>query len=336
MNDIIIDILNTVSPSGYEIDMYQKVKHYLPNNWEVTIDNTGNIYCRTNAEQKSTLMIEAHYDEIGLMINHITSAGYLFVRPIGSIDPTLLHGCEMTVLSQFGEIMAVAGHNPAAITGKQGEISDFKEIWFDVCGKKDECRIGDYVVYPHRARIVSDKIIGAGIDNKASIAAMIICILSLDMIIPDDVSLCFCFSSKEEIHHKGIRNCIETIKPDIVISLDTTFAADVPGVSYTTIGDIGLGRGPALLYDPCCNRTLTQQILDIAIGSNLSIQPYCNISPSMGLNVTKIDNVKTAAILLPCRNMHSSVEICSLNDIYALVNLLQEIIIKSSSLILCK
>ncbi len=333
MNDIIIDILNTATPSGYDIEMYQKLKYYIPNDWNVTIDNIGNVYCQKNVGKKSTLMIEAHYDEVGLMINNITSSDYLLARPVGNITPSLLHGCEMTVLSKSGKITAVAGHNPMIMTGKREDIFDFKDLWFDVCGKSGECRIGDYIIYPHRSQIILDKVIGAGIDNKASVAAMVACILSSELIIPDDISLCFCFSSREEILHKGIRSCVETIKPDIVVSLDATYATDVPNISSVTIGDVRLGKGPALLYDPCCNRCLTEKILELTIINKLPIQSYCNMFPSAGLNVTQMENIKTTALLLPCRNMHSSVEICSLNDIYTLVEILQCIINHSAALI---
>ena len=65
----------------------------------VEIDGIGNVIGRkkgTNPDAPS-VMIEAHMDELGLMVSRITDEGSLNFITVGGFDPKVLPGTEVTV-----------------------------------------------------------------------------------------------------------------------------------------------------------------------------------------------------------------------------------------------
>ena len=136
---------------------------------------------------------------------------------------------------------------------------------------------------------------------------------------------------------RGVVPCITSIKPDVVISLDTVFTSDVPSVSSMQIGDIKLGQGIVLSYSPENSYELNDKIAEWAIQYDISFQRYTNLLPTKGVNSSVIqyllNGVKTVQLLTPCRNMHSPVEMCCDKDCEALQKILCILIEKSKDLI---
>lgn len=86
--EFLTELLETPSPSGFEIDAQRiwadELRKYTE---DVQCDTYGNTWATFHAEAENapTLMIEAHADEIGFMIRHITKDGFLYVERVGHV-----------------------------------------------------------------------------------------------------------------------------------------------------------------------------------------------------------------------------------------------------------
>ena len=72
-----------VSPSGYENEAREVIKKYIQNPADnFQIDALGNCHATIEGTDGPTLMIAGHLDELGLIIKHINSKGYLYFDAI--------------------------------------------------------------------------------------------------------------------------------------------------------------------------------------------------------------------------------------------------------------
>ena len=90
----LLRILNTPSPSGFESEG-QKVWMSYVGRFADSVENDayGTAWATLNGRDPAIrLMLEAHADEIGFMIQNITDEGILFLNRIGGSDRALARG----------------------------------------------------------------------------------------------------------------------------------------------------------------------------------------------------------------------------------------------------
>ena len=127
--EFLTELLETPSPSGFEIDAQRIWADELRKYTEyVQCDTYGNTWAvfHADAEEAPTLMIEAHADEIGFMIRHITKDGFLYVERVGGTDTAIARGRRVRFLGSQGEVMGVTG-NTAIHLREPGEKEP--KIW---------------------------------------------------------------------------------------------------------------------------------------------------------------------------------------------------------------
>ena len=94
MNDaqktFLFDLLNTPSPSGFEVQGQRKWAAYVRQFADsVESDTYGNAWATlkgTAGEGALKVMLEAHADEIGFIVNYISDEGFLHFTQIGGSD----------------------------------------------------------------------------------------------------------------------------------------------------------------------------------------------------------------------------------------------------------
>lgn len=69
-------------PSGFESEVKNLNKKHLANKAEFSQDNLGSLICKKAGSQEAPkIMIAAHMDEIGFMVNSITKNGFISLFP---------------------------------------------------------------------------------------------------------------------------------------------------------------------------------------------------------------------------------------------------------------
>jgi putative aminopeptidase FrvX len=106
-------LLNTPSPSGFETRgqkvWVDYVKHFADS---VEIDAYGNAFATLNpasGKGDPTVLFSGHVDELGLMISHISTEGFLYFKGIGGVDRTLIRGQRVTIHGAQGAVPGVTG-----------------------------------------------------------------------------------------------------------------------------------------------------------------------------------------------------------------------------------
>ncbi|MCF7958921.1 MAG: M42 family peptidase, partial [Phycisphaerae bacterium] len=134
------DLLNAPSPSGFEQPAAKvwraRVKDHVD---QIIRDVHGNSIAVLNPKAPFKVMITGHIDEIGLMITHIDEKGFLSVGQIGGMDPSLLVGQRLKILTAKGIIPGVIGRKAIHLMSPEERTKGVKmeNIWVDI-GVKDK------------------------------------------------------------------------------------------------------------------------------------------------------------------------------------------------------
>ena len=116
---IIKNLTEIQSCSGNESRIRQYIKETIESYCDkIETDVLGNLFCFINGkakteENKLKIMLDAHMDEIGLMVRFIDKNGFIRFSQIGGQNPRILPGQEVTIHSSSGEeIIGVIGEKP--------------------------------------------------------------------------------------------------------------------------------------------------------------------------------------------------------------------------------
>jgi putative aminopeptidase FrvX len=103
-------LVETPSPSGYEHDVQKLVRDRIKP-WcdEVRTDVMGNVFGIRHREGTPRIMLAGHCDQIGFIVNHITEEGFLYVEPIGGVDPVVATSQRVSIMTQRGLVPGVIG-----------------------------------------------------------------------------------------------------------------------------------------------------------------------------------------------------------------------------------
>src|SRR5690606_20726593 len=108
----LLELLNTPSPSGMEMEIQQKWLQYVkPYADEIRPDHAGNVIAARNPEAPFKILLAGHSDEIALIVNRIDDNGFLYFEKVGGINPKAAVGMKVTVLGSKQQISGVIGVN---------------------------------------------------------------------------------------------------------------------------------------------------------------------------------------------------------------------------------
>ncbi|MBI9016218.1 MAG: M42 family metallopeptidase [Phycisphaerae bacterium] len=327
------EILNAPSPSGFEqpaAEVFRKrVKGFAD---VVERDVHGNSYAILNPKAKFKFMLAGHIDEIGLMVNYIDENGYLYVGQIGGMDPALLVGQRVKILTAKGDVLGVVGRKAIHLMTAEERTKGVKmdNIWIDIgaADKKEAEKIiaiGDPMVIDVECRrLGTDKIIARGCDDKAGafIVAEVIRELSKKKL---NVSVIGVATVQEEVGLRGAITSSYNVNPDAGIAIDVGFTSDHPEVDKKLIGDIKVGAGPILHRGPNINPVLEAGLFKTAktnkIPYQVSAEPRATGTDANAIQLSR-GGAAAGLISMPNRYMHTPVEVVSLTDLENVIKLI--------------
>jgi endoglucanase len=332
-----VDLVEAPSPSGYEEpaqDIYREfVSKYTDN---ITTDVHGNVIALKKGKGKLKVMICGHVDEIGFMVNYIDNEGYLYVKPVGGIDANLLPGLRVNIYGAKGIVRGVFGkkaiHMMTPEERKQGV--KFSELWLDIGAtsrKEAEKRvaIGDIATFSPGMEVLNNDIITTkATDNKTGVfvAGSILHYLAKEEIAANLYSVS---AVQEEIGIRGSRTSAFGIDPDVGIAIDVTLTSDHPGTDKKRIGDIAIGKGPAVAVGPNVNTRVFELLKEAAkrkkIKYQVEVESGATGTDANSIQVTRA-GVATGLVCIPNRYMHSPNEVISLKDLEDTAQLIAEFV----------
>jgi len=340
--DFLEKLLITPSPTGYE-SAGQKVWMEYAKQFadSVTSDSYGSATAsiRTNNDVM-TVMLEAHADEIGMIVQHITEDGFIYLNRLGGSDSTIAKAKRVVIYNKRGQVTGVTGNTAIHLQDKKngnGKQPSWKDIFVDIgVSDREEAlelvQIGDPVIYAEDVDYLNDERITArAIDNRIGgfmIAQVIKNLKNKRNKLK--VNVLALNSVQEEVGGFGARMMSYRHMPDAALVTDVTHATDSPGIDHKEHGSIKLEKGPSVQHGGANHPGLVAFIEQVAETNKISLQHEAT-SVRTGTDTDSIFYQKTgipsALISLPLRYMHSPVETASIKDIKALIELMTETVL---------
>jgi endoglucanase len=335
----LFDLLQTPSPTGFELAGQRKWAAYLRQYaHRVENDAYGSAWATIEGTHPTPrkIMFEAHADEIGFIVKHITKEGFLRVDRIGGSDVATARGRRLDILGENGPVRGVIGNT--AIHLRRDQLAEEKaplphDLYIDVGASSPEqvagmgIRVGHPAVYVDAVEQLGPKhILGRALDNRAGGFILSQVIATLSRRKERLASTVYAVNAvQEEIGGHGARMISHRLMPDVCIVLDVTHATDTPGIEHAKHGEVKLGGGPSITHGTCNHPLVVQRLIDVAKARSIPVQ-HESSSRYSGTDTDVIfttrEGIPSALVSLPLRYMHSVVEMADLEDIERVIALL--------------
>ncbi len=331
------DLVEAPSPSGFEEPAQEVYRQFVKKHSdEVKTDVHGNVIAFRKGNGKLKMMISGHADEVGFMVNFIDNDGFIYFRPIGGIDPSLLPGLKVDIYTKNGKIRGVIGKKAIHMMEKEEKekTPHIKDLWVDIGARDKEqaksiVSIGDPMTFQlGMEELQNDLVLTKATDNKTGVfaAGALLKYLEKEKIA---VNL-FCVSSvQEEIGLRGAITSSFGIAPELGLAFDVTITTDHPTTEKKKYGDISLNRGPVIAKGANINPVIFNMLIETAEKNKIDYQieaaPRATGTDANAIQLSR-SGVATALISFPNRYMHTPIEIISLKDVENAVKLTGEFI----------
>ena len=321
--------------SGDETAVSEYAKTLLSEYMTAEIDVLGNVV-GTMGDKGTHILLDAHIDQIGLVVRHIDDKGFLLVDKVGGPDLRVLTGAEVIVHGKeelFGVISSVPPHLQKG--DSKNESIDLKMMAVDIGMSKESAEslvsIGDRITLRNtQLELLGDKIVSASFDDRCCMA-VILRALEFTKGKLNNIRVSVLFSAQEETTGSGAKTGTFFLMPDYAVALDVGFGDD-PYTDKTQT--IVLGKGPSIGISPTLDREFTKELKVLCKDKNIPFQ-HDVMSGRTGTDADSINNtgcgVKTALLSVPLRYMHTGCEVISLADIENTARLLAEYLLKKES-----
>ncbi len=305
-------------------------------------DRLGNLILTLEGDASApSVMLFTHMDQLGFVVRKIETDGSVRIERVGGVPERAL--LSQPVLFQIGEgrdrhgVIANKSHHATGPDEKY-QVVPYRDLYIDTgldsaeAVRESGIEVGTPVVYkPHVMELSPDKIAGTAIDDRAGCAVLLEATRALaEAKVRPTVHVVF--SVQEEFNLRGAVVAAQALQPDIAIQIDLLLTGDTSDMADRT--DVTLGGGPGVsLYSFHGRGTLNGTIPHPAL-PNLFEQAAANAGLPLQRSAQTGVLTETSYVQLvgkgvacidvgfPCRHTHSSLEVCDLNDLVALTDLL--------------
>lgn len=307
----------------------------------VEYDGLGSVHATfPGAGSGPRIMVTAHMDEVGLMVQHITSDGFIRVKNLGGFLGHAYPDQRWTILGRNGPVMAVSGLPTVHVsTGAQrSQVWSVDQVFLDV-GATSRAEVEAMGILPGDGIapwspfevLANDRYAAKGWDDRVGLAVMIVAarrIRSEGIDLPGDVV--WVMTTQEEIGLRGATVAVDFADPDIGISIEAGVAADYPGIGPTQAQE-RLGEGPGIfLLDSSMipNRKFRDFFFRVAEESEISLQrDVLTGYGEDGAEIQRYDSGRPAVnMTVPTRYLHGHTGIIQRSDFDGAVELLLQVL----------
>lgn len=319
------------STSGDEGAVRDFIISQLPEDCEYNVDPMGNLIVNKKGGRASECKVAlfAHMDEVGFVVTYITEDGFVNVDAVGGIDASALFGKKITVNGLVGVVGAKAIHQCSSEEAKKvPEINNaYVDFGFD---NREEAKkyisLGDFGYFKSDFVEFGDDMIKAkALDDRLG------CELMLELLEEESkINYTCVFTVQEEVGTRGATVSAFTVKPDYAIVLETTTASDIPDTpDNKKVCKVGQGAVVSFMdRGTVYNKALYQRARSLADLKGIANQTKTVVAGGNDASAIHkaAGGVKTVAVSLPCRYIHSSASVGNKKDMEAVKALAKELL----------
>lgn len=298
---------------------------------QLRMDAMGNLIAFKRGNGSKKLMFTAHMDEIGFIVQHIDEEGFVRFLPLGGFDPKTL-SAQRVIIHGKEDVIGVLGSKPVHLMSpdERNKPVSMKDYFIDTGLPKaelaDKIQLGDPITRERELIRMGKCFNSKSLDNRVSVY----CLLELMKRIskqPLDFDVYAVFTVQEELGRRGAYIAAHQIEPDIAINVDTTIAYDLPGAQAHEMVT-KLGEGVALkLYDTSVlpDGRLVVFLKQLLMDSGIKWQ--AELLTGGGTDTASVQRAGNgtiaAAISIPTRHIHQSIEMVHEDDVDGAIQLLE-------------
>lgn len=283
---------------------------------EVVIDGLNCVYAHKKGAGPR-VMVCAHLDEIGAMVEKIEDDGGVRFSFVGGVDPRVMPGMRVTVYGKKPLLGVVGAKAPHLLTQAEREKNYQREEMFVDLGMsaesvKKQVSIGDNICFEaHTTELLNGRFVTKTADDRACVTIMLRAAeLMQKMSCEADVT--FVATCQEEIGCYGAKVAGYHVNPDFGVAFDVCHA-DTPGADKTRTHDL---ESLVAAKGPFINPYMRKKLEEIAKEQNVVLQtavdPARTATDADNLSLVRA-GVPTILFSLPLKYMHTSVELLSMN-----------------------
>jgi endoglucanase len=304
---------------------------------EVRTDAMGNVMAIKKGKEAKRVMIAAHMDEIGFIVNHIDEDGFIRFHPLGGFDPKTLTS-QRVIVHGKKDLIGVMGSKPihlmkAEEKGKPVPIGDyFIDMGMSGSEVKKWIQLGDPITRERSFIEMGDCVNSKSLDNRVSVFILLEVLRRLKgKEVPFDIY--GVFTVQEEVGLRGALSSAHHINPDFGFGLDVTIAFDVPGGQpHEAVTRLGKGAAIKIIDGTSiADYRMVAYMKKVAEESKIPWQP--EILPAGGTDTAGVQRSGkngsiAGAISIPLRHIHQTIEMAHKGDIQNCIDLLGQCIVK--------
>ncbi len=328
-----------MSVSGFETRSADALREMLaPHFDEIETDAVGNhlLYRRCGKKGAPTVLVDAHFDEIGFLVTAVLDGGFLRIAPLGGVDPSIMQAADVIVYGREtlrGVVVSTPPH--LRLQDEKGKLPAIEDMMIDVGYDlpADELAktipVGSPIGFaPYYTALACGNegekcLSGKSFDNKACGAAAAFAVANTPReALAADV--CLLLSSYEETTRLGgVAAAVYRVRPDYAMVVDVNLARVPDTKNYETVP---FGKGVSISASAATDRRLTRATRALCEKHGI---PFSMIAApsSTGTNAASVNlvgaGIPVVDVGLPLKNMHTYEEILCLQDVTALCDLVR-------------
>lgn len=303
--------------SGDEASVMEASAYYLKKYCTSVEIKNGNVIgvLECADENAPHVMLDAHLDQIGLIVTEITDDGFVCVGNVGGLDRRWFPAQKVTLHGKK-DIPGIISTLPPHLHNGEEKVQKMTQVRIDTGYPAEELRkilsLGDSVTFTGiTGTLAGNRFTSPSLDDRAGIASILYALsLVYKEKLPCKVSVLF--SNREEVNGCGAKTGCFAINPDIALAVDVSFAGD------GTKGTGKAGKGAMIGFSPSLSRNVSETLVSIAEDADIPYQ-YEVMSGRTGTNADDFsvcrEGVRACTVSIPLFYMHTPVEVIDLNDI---------------------
>ncbi len=319
MVELIKALTETYGPAGNESRIRQLLKELVKDKVdEVRTDALGNLIALRKGRGGKKVMLAAHMDEIGIVVNYVDEKGFLRFSAMGGVRPLTLVGNRVEFENGVVGVIGVEKLTEA------DKIPTFDKLYIDVGAEsRDDCpvKVGDIGVFSRPLVAQGKRLVAKAFDDRIG-CAVLVKLLEEIRDCPHDLYIVF--TVQEELGLRGAVTSAYGIAPDVAVAVDVTLTGDTPEAPKMAVA---LGKGPAIkvkdarmVSHPGVRQAMIRAAEEAGIPYQLEVLEG-GTTDAAAIQLSR-EGVPAGVLSIPCRYVHTPSEMVDLRDVENAVKLL--------------
>ena len=282
------------------------------------------------------ILVDAHLDEIGMVVSGIKDGGFLTVEMIGGVDTRILQASDVVIYGKDRDgkehnIFGVVGSTPPHLQKPEdaNKLKKINELLIDTGYSRTELekfvRIGTPVGFaPAYLELANGRIAGKGFDDKSCAACAVAAVADAPREdLWGDVYVQLSNYEEDGGFMAGAMTGAYAIAPDAALVADVNLAYTPDTKRSETVP---VGGGVSVTLSPLTDKRLTRILREEAAAAGVKTQPSV-ATRSTGTNTTVVNlvghGIPTVDLGLPLKSMHTCSELIAMEDAEALRDMIR-------------